>query len=115
MQTGDRVGAPDAIRGKPVDASTRCVHWRGPLDIVAFRFACCDGWWPCHACHEETTRHPARPWPIDRFGQPSVRCGSCGRTLTFPAYMASGSRCPSCKAGFNPECETHWPLYADIP
>jgi uncharacterized CHY-type Zn-finger protein len=88
-----------------------CVHWHSPLDIVSFRFPCCDGWWPCHACHEAAQDHPARPWPRPRFAEASVRCGACGGEMAVPAYVACASRCPSCGAGFNPGCRLHWPLY----
>jgi uncharacterized CHY-type Zn-finger protein len=101
----------DPLRGRPVDAQARCVHWHGPLDVVAFRFGCCPGWWPCRSCHDEAAEHAAVPWPLSRGGEPSVLCGVCGATLTPAAYQGCGSRCPGCGAGFNPACRAHWPLY----
>lgn len=104
-----------ALRGRPIDAASRCVHWQGPSDVVAFRFACCDGWWPCHACHEEMAGHGAIPWPVGHFSERSVLCGACGQAMTVPDYTSSGSRCPSCRAEFNPRCRPHWPLYFEMP
>ncbi|MEA3191271.1 MAG: hypothetical protein QOD77_1853 [Thermoplasmata archaeon] len=88
-----------------------CLHWTSPLDLVSFRFACCAPWWPCDLCHQEAAGHPAEPWPSARFHEPSVLCGACGNAMTAPAYVASGSRCPSCAAPFNPGCRPHWPRY----
>ncbi len=98
-------------RGEPLDDETRCVHWHGPLDVVAFRFACCEGFWPCYKCHDGGADHAALPWPRTRFEERSVLCGACRTEMTVPVYVASGSRCPSCGAGFNPACCAHWPLY----
>ncbi|MEM0961840.1 MAG: CHY zinc finger protein, partial [Bacteroidota bacterium] len=66
----DRFSVP--LRGIAVDPQTRCAHYDGPTDIVAFRFACCDTYYPCHRCHDEATDHAARVWPRDRFDEPSV-------------------------------------------
>ncbi|HUR61939.1 MAG TPA: CHY zinc finger protein [Candidatus Thermoplasmatota archaeon] len=107
-------GAPTVVRGRTLDGQARCVHWGGPLDIVAFHFTCCEGWWPCSRCHSETQDHAIQPWPADRLDEPSVLCGACRATMTAPAYAASGSRCPSCGAGFNPACRPHWPLYFSL-
>ncbi len=101
--------------GMPVDPQSRCVHWSGPTDIVAFRFSCCDGWWPCAQCHVATADHDAIPWPMSRFSEPSVLCGACGHSMAVPDYTGSRSRCPSCAAVFNPRCKAHWPLYFEQP
>lgn len=103
---------PDvAIHGRPVDGQTRCVHWGGPFDVVAFRFPCCEGWWPCHACHEETADHPATPWPAARWSEPSVLCGVCRHAMTAPDYVAAPDACPACQVRFNPGCRLHHALY----
>ena len=99
------------LRGRAIDAQSRCTHWHGPTDIVAFRLACCDGWWPCIDCHAETAGHDAKPWPADRHGEPAVLCGACGHTMTPVAYVACASHCPACHAAFNPKCKPHWPQY----
>ncbi|MEM0962185.1 MAG: CHY zinc finger protein, partial [Bacteroidota bacterium] len=88
-------------------------HYDGPTDIVAFRFACCDTYYPCHRCHDEATDHAARVWPRDRFDEPSVVCGACGSTLTAPEYLASGHVCPACGTAFNPGCASHRHLYME--
>ena len=35
------------VLGATVDDQTRCVHYAGPLDIVAIRFHCCGEFYPC--------------------------------------------------------------------
>ena len=47
------------VLGPVVDEMTRCVHYRTEVDIVAIKFACCNEYYPCHRCHEETADHPA--------------------------------------------------------
>lgn len=102
------------MRGKPVDDQTRCAHWHGEMDVVAFRFPCCDGWWPCHTCHAEVAGHQAKPWPKSRGGEKSVMCGVCTSRMTGAEYRASDNRCPSCGHGFNPGCKAHWPQYFEL-
>lgn len=114
MRSCERPSSAALFRGRPLDSQSRCVHWHGPTDIVAFRFACCEGWWPCHACHEETAGHTAMRWPAARAGEACVMCGACRREMTSAQYMQSGSMCPACGAGFNPRCEPHWPLYFQL-
>ncbi|WP_052367158.1 CHY zinc finger protein [Paraoerskovia marina] len=104
---------PHPLRGCPVDDQSRCVHHGGPLDVVALHLVCCDAWFPCHACHEETADHTAVPRPADRFDEPAARCGVCGRTMTVPEYRGVTS-CPGCEASFNPGCAAHAHLYFEI-
>lgn len=99
------------FQGHPVDRSGRCIHWSGALDIVAFRFACCDGWWPCLECHNQGERHLAAPWPKSRAQEASVLCGACRHEMTAAQYVASDCLCPSCGSSFNPHCKPHWYLY----
>ena len=47
------------VLGRPVDEQTRCVHYRTPLDVIAIKFWCCQAYYPCHLCHEETAGHIA--------------------------------------------------------
>lgn len=103
--------SPHVYRGFPIDEQSRCRHWHSALDVVAFRFPCCVGWWPCVQCHEETEAHAAVPWPAVRQGETSVLCGVCRAELTVAAYVACHSRCPRCNAAFNPGCNAHWPRY----
>ena len=104
-----RFGVP--LRGVRVDAETRCAHYDGHTDRVALRFGCCDVYYPCHRCHEETAGHPARPWPLARVDEPAVLCGACRTTLSAREYLASGHTCPACGAAFNPGCAAHRSLY----
>jgi uncharacterized CHY-type Zn-finger protein len=99
------------IRGEPVDGQTRCVHYSSDRDVVAIRFACCDGFYPCHRCHAETADHAAQVWPAERRDEHAVLCGVCGRTLTISAYLSAADRCPHCGAAFNPGCRAHRHLY----
>lgn len=99
-----------AVRGRVVDAQTRCVHYRTELDIVAIRFACCGEYYPCHLCHEETAGHAARQWPGDARDTKAVLCGTCGTELSIAEYLAVTS-CPRCSSAFNPRCALHEHLY----
>ena len=99
------------LRGVAVDPETRCAHYDGPADRVALRFGCCEAYYPCHRCHDETAGHPAEVWPRARFGEPAVLCGACRTALTASAYLGSGHACPACGAAFNPGCAAHHDLY----
>ncbi|RLP77899.1 hypothetical protein D9V32_00780 [Mycetocola tolaasinivorans] len=96
--------------GPTVDEQTRCVHYRTELDVIAIRYVCCDRYYPCHLCHEETADHPARPWPASARDQNAVLCGVCGTELSVNEYV-SVDACPHCAAAFNPGCALHYPLY----
>lgn len=99
------------LRGVGVDRDTRCAHYGGPRDVIALRFACCDAFYPCAACHAETAGHPASVWPRARFDEPAVLCGVCRTVLSVTAYLASGHACPACGAPFNPGCAAHYDQY----
>jgi len=99
------------VRGVDVGPETRCAHYRTDRDVVAFKFACCECYYPCFRCHEERTDHEAVPWPRDRFDEPSVLCGVCDTTLPVPDYLEGDYRCPACDAAFNPGCGAHAALY----
>lgn len=100
------------VRGVLVDDRTRCAHYRGPLDVIAIRFACCGEWYPCHDCHEAVADHPATPWPATARHEEAVLCGECGERLRIDAYLQTDS-CPRCRAAFNPGCRLHHRLYFD--
>jgi uncharacterized CHY-type Zn-finger protein len=106
---------PVPLRGIAVDPETRCTHYDGSRDVVALRFGCCEAYYPCHRCHDETADHPAQPWPRDRFDEPAVLCGVCRTALTARAYLASDHVCPACGAAFNPGCAAHRDLYFEAP
>ena len=104
-----------AVHGVGVDAQTRCAHYHSPVDVIALRFPCCDAWYPCIECHEETADHAPTVWPITERETRAVLCGVCGTRLTISAYLACESRCPRCQTAFNPGCATHHHLYFEVP
>lgn len=99
------------VYGKPVDNQTRCVHWHSKLDIIAIKFKCCEKYYPCFSCHEETADHDPKVWPKAEFDTKGILCGVCGTELTIKEYMGSNNTCPKCKADFNPGCSKHYHLY----
>lgn len=111
-ERGARLDARARLRvlGPVVDDMTRCVHYRTPVDIVAIKFACCNEYYPCHRCHEETADHPAEQWPLDRRDEKAILCGACGAELTITSYLATDA-CPNCAARFNENCRLHTHLY----
>lgn len=103
-----------SLRGVAVDAETRCRHWDSDVDVVALKFACCETYYPCFECHEESADHDPERWPRDRFDEPAVLCGVCREELTVDAYLSCGDSCPSCGAAFNPGCREHHHLYFEV-
>ena len=99
------------VLGVALDAQTRCAHWHSPLDVIAIKAGCCGTYYACKDCHEALADHPLAPWPRARRDEPAVLCGVCRHELSVDAYMACGSTCPRCGAGFNPGCRNHWPFY----
>ena len=102
------------VRGVVIDDQTRCVHWHGPDDVIAIRFSCCDAFYPCASCHDESAGHPIRRWPATEWDQPAILCGVCGELLTISTYLGV-TGCPSCSATFNPRCSLHHHLYFETP
>jgi uncharacterized CHY-type Zn-finger protein len=100
-----------SVHGLELDPETRCAHWRSPLDIIAIRMRCCGKYYACRECHDALETHAAEVWPLSAFGQRAVLCGACGHELSVNEYLACGSRCPACRAGFNPGCHKHRGLY----
>ena|SRR5687767_2538095 len=99
------------VTGIDVDRETRCTHYRSAQDIIAIKFKCCGGWFPCFECHRETVAHDARVWPGDERGELAVLCGACGHQMTITEYLACNSLCPRCESNFNPGCANHYHLY----
>jgi uncharacterized CHY-type Zn-finger protein len=124
----DRVGASDSdahgivgrsigdhlVSGVDVDASSRCAHYGTDRDVVAIRFACCDRFYPCHACHDAVVDHDAEQWPRDRFDEPAVLCGGCANALAIEAYLGADDECPTCGHAFNPGCAAHADRYFEV-
>lgn len=99
------------VKGKTVDAYTRCVHYQSPLDIIAIKFKCCGQYYPCYKCHEENAGHPPIRWPQTEFDASAILCGACAATLTIAQYKKCNYKCPNCCAPFNPKCANHDHLY----
>ncbi len=100
-----------SVFGKPIDNQTRCVHWHSELDIIAIKFKCCNKYYPCFSCHEETTDHKPEVWPIKEFTEKAILCGVCGNELAINEYMNCDNTCPKCASLFNPGCKNHYHLY----
>lgn len=99
------------IYGKPIDQQTRCQHWHSELDIIAIKFHCCDKYFPCFSCHEETADHESSVWPKAEFDTKAILCGVCGSELSITDYQNSNNTCPTCQSAFNPGCSKHYHLY----
>ena len=99
------------VYGKVIDDNTRCEHYHSPADIIAIKFKCCQKYYPCYKCHEETAGHVAQPWNKNEWNMKAILCGACKTELTIEEYMQSGNHCPDCKAAFNPDCSKHYHLY----
>ena len=97
----------DAIKvyGKLVDDETRCEHYHSQLDIIAIKFKCCDKYYPCYQCHEETTDHPAKVWNKDEWDTKGILCGVCKTELTINEYMNSNDQCPNCKCSLQSQLQ----------
>ncbi|NEU32086.1 hypothetical protein GN156_15110 [bacterium LRH843] len=102
------------VQGELIDSQTRCKHYHKEVDIVAIKFKCCDTYYPCYKCHNETVDHPAERWRDDEFDEKAILCGACGAELTINEYMNNPSACPKCRALFNPNCENHSHLYFEV-
>ena len=99
------------VRGTGVNARTQCVHWHSARDIIAIKFKCCEEFFACFECHQETADHAPQVWPRAEFGVAAIYCGNCRSTLTISAYRGSSHTCPVCAAAFNPGCARHYSLY----
>ncbi|KAF2025351.1 zinc finger CHY domain-containing protein [Setomelanomma holmii] len=102
------------VHGISVSPLTQCAHWNSLLDIIAIKHFCCNKFYACISCHDECESHCSGVWPRSRRDEKAVLCGACKHILTVDEYMDSGSRCTSCKSGFNPGCENHWGLYFEM-
>ena len=111
------------VYGAAIDDQTRCVHWHSPRDVVAIKMHCCHRFYPCHTCHQQQTDSPPHPhtvWPRTEWQHPALLCGVCKSLFSIADYVnvyeanqagGSDSRCPHCKADWNPGCGKHLNLY----
>lgn len=115
MQTSDvkshHVRSGIAIMGRLIDHQTRCEHYHSSQDIVAIKFKCCDQYFPCYSCHEETADHTAEIWKKEDRDLKAVLCGVCGFEMTIHDYFSCQNQCPECHSNFNPNCEKHYQMY----
>jgi len=102
------------VHGRLVDGQTRCVHYQSDLDIVAIQFKCCERYYACCECHEESESHEPARWVAADLGQRALLCGACQTTLTIAAYLSCDFTCPSCGAPFNPGCALHYDQYFNL-
>lgn len=102
------------VKGQSIDQQTRCVHYHSAIDVIAIRFKCCNTYYPCYFCHEETAGHPAEQWPRNQFDTKAILCGVCKEEMTIAAYQNCGYQCPACKAPLNPKCSNHDHLYFEV-
>jgi uncharacterized CHY-type Zn-finger protein len=99
------------VKGKTVDDQTRCEHYHSTLDVIAIKFKCCNDYYPCYQCHEETAGHQPLVWAREEWGNKAILCGVCKQELTINEYFKSDNHCPHCHAAFNPNCSRHYHLY----
>jgi uncharacterized CHY-type Zn-finger protein len=99
------------VLGVNLDPQTRCEHYHGPRDIIAIKMKCCGLYYACKDCHVALSDHQIEVWPESEWDQVAVLCGACGAELTINQYMQSESRCPACRAPFNPKCRNHYHFY----
>ncbi|MFN8253650.1 MAG: CHY zinc finger protein [Ferruginibacter sp.] len=99
------------VGGNTIDAHTRCIHYHSALDIIAIKMPCCNTYYPCIECHNETAGHPAAVWPGTAFDTPAILCGQCYNEMTIAQYLSCNNQCPFCGAAFNPKCCNHYHLY----
>jgi uncharacterized CHY-type Zn-finger protein len=109
-----KTNAPKKINGKPIDNETRCVHYHSSLDIIAIKMKCCNEYFPCIDCHNETTHHLVQRWQKDEFNTKAILCGFCKKEMSIQQYLNSNHLCPYCNAAFNPGCRNHHHLYFEI-
>ncbi|MBM7572281.1 CHY zinc finger protein [Aquibacillus albus] len=102
------------VHGSIKDNQTRCTHYHGQTDIIAIKFACCNRYYPCYKCHEESEGHPIQTWKQSDFHQKAILCGNCKTELRISEYLNCNNRCLRCSAPFNPGCSNHYHYYFQL-
>ena len=92
-----------SVLGMDVDWQNRCEHCTSPLDVVAFRYKCCDLYYACVKCHEVLAEHEIVIWGKTDYETLGVLCGICCTESTMGEYLAGNDRCPNCKTAFDRE------------
>ena len=99
------------VKGKLVDDETRCEHYHSQLDVIAIKFKCCNEYYACFECHEQTMNHQPQIWKKEEWNTKAILCGVCKTELTINEYFNSNNHCPHCNLAFNPHCSKHYHLY----
>lgn len=104
------------VLGVDVDSHTRCEHYHSARDVVAIKMKCCGAFYACKDCHFALAGHEIAVWPQNEWDELAVLCGACRKLLTIREYLDGDSRCPACRAPFNPGCRNHHHFYfAGVP
>src|SRR5579862_1430214 len=101
------------VSGVNVDSETRCVHYHELVDVIAIKMRCCGVYYACKDCHDALAGHAIEVWPRSEWERPAALCGVCGAEMSIRQYLDCASRCPACKAPFNPGCRSHSHFYFD--
>jgi uncharacterized CHY-type Zn-finger protein len=99
------------VKGKIIDKHTRCIHYHSELDIIAIKMKCCNEYYACFFCHDESADHQPEVWKKTEFENKAILCGNCNMELTIHQYFNYGYQCPNCGSNFNPKCKNHNHLY----
>ncbi|MDN2452207.1 CHY zinc finger protein [Lactobacillus sp. UCMA15818] len=94
------------IYGIEIDTDGRCYHYHQQNDIVGLKCQRCNEYFACYKCHDNLRDHSFVS--CDKNDYPAI-CGKCRKKMTFDDYK--NGYCPSCHAGFNPNCHLHWDIY----
>ncbi len=113
LQRTHKRGVLMEVLGFPVDAAGRCKHYYGENDIVSIKFKCCNSYYPCYKCHDESTDHERQIWAKGEFDEKAILCGNCFHELTINEYIHN-QKCCKCNASFNPNCANHYYRYFEI-
>ena len=102
------------IKGRLTDNFTRCRHYHSALDIIAIKIKCCNTYYACIHCHEETAEHPVDLWLQKEWDTKAILCGACKTEMSINEYFNCEYKCPNCHSAFNPKCSNHNHLYFEI-
>ncbi|MUK87692.1 hypothetical protein GMD78_04660 [Ornithinibacillus sp. L9] len=101
------------VYGPTIDEETRCIHYHSLNDIVAIKFKCCNKYYPCYKCHQESEGHSIIKWPKQEFDEQAILCGVCKTELTITEYVQTNT-CPTCQSSFNEGCQNHYHIYFEM-
>lgn len=102
------------VKGKIIDNQTRCEHYHSAFDVIAIKFKCCNDYYPCHKCHQQSADHEFLVWKKEERNIKAILCGVCKNELTIQEYLDCKNECPACHAKFNPGCGHHFALYFEM-